>query len=86
MRVVGHLSSQKKVDVDGTPYPHDTYTAQLLHQFRNTHHGYELDDPRKTALLASHDGHVSEALPELVVLYTIALITDGKTALGGGWL
>jgi hypothetical protein len=84
--VVGTLASKKKVDVNGTPYAQDTYIAQLLHQFRNTHHGYELDDPRKTALLASHDGHVSAAFPELVVLYTVALITDSKRALDGGWL
>ena len=27
----------------------------------------------------------TEAFPELVVLYTIALITDGRTALDGDW-
>lgn len=83
--VVGDLASGSKVDVGGTPYANDTYIAQLLHQFRNTHHGYELDDPRKIALLTSHDGHVTEAFPELVVLYTIALITAGPTALDGDW-
>jgi hypothetical protein len=65
--------------------PDDVFIAQLFHQLRNTHHGYELDSPSKRELLGVHTGHISQAFPELVVLYVVALLSEPTTALGGGW-
>jgi hypothetical protein len=78
-------SEGKQISVAGKRQSHGAFIAELLHQLRNTHHGYELDDVGKRAILSAHTGHVSEAFPELVVLYTIALITDGRRALAGEW-
>jgi hypothetical protein len=65
--------------------PEDVFIAQLFQQLRNTHHGYELDGPKKRELLGVHTGHISEAFPELVVLYVIALLSEPATALSNGW-
>ncbi len=83
--VVPGLMSGRRIIVGGKPYARDVFIAQLFHQLRNTHHGYELDGPAKNDLLTAHTGHISEAFPELVVLYTIALISDSRNALDGGW-
>ncbi len=63
----------------------DVYVAQLLHQLRNTHHGYELESAGQRDILNNHTGHISQAFPELVVLYVIALMSDPASALAGGW-
>lgn len=68
------------------PVQPDIYVAKLLHQLRNTHHGYELTYQNQRDLLDSHTGHISVAFPELVVLYVLALVADPSAALGGDWL
>jgi hypothetical protein len=68
------------------PVQPDIYVAKLLHQLRNTHHGYELTYRNQRDLLDSHTGHISVAFPELVVLYVLALVADPSAALGGHWL
>ena len=63
----------------------DVFIAHLFHQLRNTHHGYELEAPKKRELLAVHTGHISQAFPELVVLYILALLSEPDKALRGDW-
>ncbi len=82
--VAGHRSGNKVI-VGGKPYTCDTFIAQLFHQLRNTHHGYELDTQVKRDLVTAHTGHISEAFPELVVLYTIALVSDPQSVFSGPW-
>lgn len=62
------------------------YVGLLFHQLRNAHHGYQSRGPEPRALLDSHDGHISVAFPELVVLFTVALFADPGPALRGDWL
>ncbi len=49
------------------PINKDPYVAKILHQLRNTHHGYELQEKAQRDLLDTHTGHISVAFPELVV-------------------
>ncbi len=59
--------------------------SMVREQLRNTHHGYELEAPKKRELLAVHTGHISQAFPELVVLYILALLSEPDKALRGDW-
>jgi hypothetical protein len=68
-----------------TTLQEDVFIAHLFHQLRNTHHGYELKAPKKRELLAVHTGHISQAFPELVVLYILALLSEPDKALRGDW-
>jgi hypothetical protein len=80
--------SGAKVTVGTTPtrtLQQDVFVAQLLHQLRNTHHGYELESPKKRELLAVHTGHISQAFPELVVLYVVAMLSQPDLVLRGDW-
>jgi hypothetical protein len=63
----------------------NVFIAKLFHQLRNTHHGYELDHQGKRDLLDAHTGHISQAFPELVVLYVIAILARPDEALAGNW-
>jgi hypothetical protein len=83
--VMPGLATGRRIVVADRPYAQDTFIASLFHQLRNTHHGYQLDEAYKNDLLTAHTGHISEAFPELVVLYTIALICDPRPALAGDW-
>jgi hypothetical protein len=69
----------------GSTLQTDTFIGKLFHQLRNTHHGYELDASGKRELLNLHTGHISQAFPELVVLYVLAILANPKVALAGGW-
>lgn len=68
------------------PMQPNPYVAKILHQLRNTHHGYELKEQRQRDLLDTHTGHISVAFPELVVLYVLAMLADPAWALDGGWI
>jgi hypothetical protein len=39
----------------------------------------------KRELLNLHTGHISQAFPELVVLYVPAILADPQVALAGSW-
>jgi hypothetical protein len=67
------------------PLQEDVFIAKLLHQLRNTHHGYELGEPSQREVINIHTGHISQAFPELVVLYVIAVLAQPDVALKGGW-
>jgi hypothetical protein len=67
------------------PLQEDVFIAKLLHQLRNTHHGYELEEPSQRDLINIHTGHISQAFPELVVLYVIAILAQSDEALAGNW-
>jgi hypothetical protein len=64
----------------------DSYVAAILQQLRNTHHGYELEEQSQRDVLDTHTGHISMALPELVVLYVLAMGADAANALDGRWV
>jgi hypothetical protein len=68
------------------PINQDPYAAKVLHQLRNTHHGYELQEQAQRDLLDTHTGHISVAFPELVVLYVLAIVADPASALDGRWI
>jgi hypothetical protein len=68
------------------PMQPNPYVAKLLHQLRNTHHGYELKEEAQRDLLDTHTGHISVAFPELVVLYVLAMVADPASALDGLWI
>ena len=68
-----------------TQLQEDVFVAKILHQLRNTHHGYELEEHGQRDLLDAHTGHVSSAFPELVVLYVVALLAQPARALSGAW-
>lgn len=68
-----------------SPLQEDVFIAKLLHQLRNTHHGYELGEPSQREVINIHTGHISQAFPELVVLYTIAILAEPDEALAGNW-
>jgi hypothetical protein len=36
-------------------------------------------------LLDAHTGHISQAFPELVVLYVLAIVAQSREALEGAW-
>lgn len=63
----------------------DDFIANVFHQLRNTHHGYELDHGSKRDLLDAHTGHISLAFPELVVLYVLAILAQPREVLAGAW-
>jgi hypothetical protein len=63
----------------------DVFIAKLLHQLRNTHHGYELGEAGQREVISIHTGHISQAFPELVVLYVIAVLAHPAVALKGAW-
>jgi hypothetical protein len=63
----------------------DDFIAKVFQQFRNTHHGYELDHGHQRDLLDAHTGHISQAFPELVVLYVLAIVAQSREALEGAW-
>lgn len=69
-----------------TPINPNPYVAKILHQLRNTHHGYELEKQVQRDLLDTHTGHISVAFPELVVLYVLAIVADPARALDGHWI
>jgi hypothetical protein len=69
----------------GTKLAADVFVGKLFHQLRNTHHGYELEHAGKRDLLNAHTGHISQAFPELAVLYTLAILADPAVALAGDW-
>lgn len=74
------------VDVGaGGQMPLNEYTGRLFQSLRDTHHGYELSSQWKRDVLDTHTGHVSVALPELAVLYVMALLADPFAALSGRW-
>jgi hypothetical protein len=68
-----------------SPLQEDVFIAKLLHQLRNTHHGYELGQPSQRDLINIHTGHISQVFPELVVLYMIAILAQPDEALAGNW-
>jgi hypothetical protein len=63
----------------------DVFIAKLMHQLRNTHHGYELKQPSQRDILDVHTGHISQAFPELAVLYAVAILAEPCAALAGDW-
>ena len=63
----------------------DDFIAKVFHQLRNTHHGYELDHGGQRDLLDASTGHISQAFPELVVLYVLAILAQPRAALQGAW-
>lgn len=67
------------------PIVGDVFVAKLLHQLRNTHHGYELEEEAQRDILDAHTGHISAAFPELVVLYVLAVVASPASALSGDW-
>ena len=74
------------VGANSRPIHADDYVPKLLHQLRNTHHGYELESQGQRDTLDSHTGHISVAFPELVVLYVLAMLADPVAALNGDWI
>lgn len=68
-----------------SPLQEDVFIAKLMHQLRNTHHGYELEQPSQRDVLDVHTGHISQAFPELAVLYVVAILAEPRIALAGDW-
>ena len=59
---------------------------ELMRAVRNSSHGlvHQLAGP-DLDLVATHDAHVSSALPDLVALIIIALFADLERILDGTW-
>jgi hypothetical protein len=74
------------VGVKRKPMQPNPYVAKVMHQLRNTHHGYELKEQGQRDLLDTHTGHISVAFPELVVLYVLAMAAAPAAALDGLWI
>lgn len=65
-------------------YHTDEYVPALLRAIRNSHHGYGID--KFTSMLMQHTGNISNYLPDLSLIITIAIIADPLRFREADWL
>ena len=59
-----------------TKIPEEEYTINLIHEFRNTLHGYILHNYKFEKYLAIHEGIISDYLPDLSLLWLFVILND----------
>jgi len=59
-----------------TKIQEEEYTINLIHQFRNTLHGYILRNYKFEKYLAIHEGIISDYLPDLSLLWLFIILND----------
>jgi hypothetical protein len=81
--IYGYIS-QKMSDKTDLYVPED-FAVHVLHELRNSLHGYQLHDEGFEEFLLMHSGEVPNSLPDLALIWYFLLLADTPGLLSGGW-
>jgi hypothetical protein len=77
--------TQKMRERSEGPYVLEDFAANLLHELRNSLHGYQLQGGKFEEFLLMHLGQIPDSLPDLTVIWYFLLLADTPGLLSGDW-
>ncbi len=82
----GDWITQKMREHDEGPYTREDFAANLLHEIRNSLHGYLLHGGGFEKFMLMHSGDIPDTLPDLAIVWFFLLLADIEGLLNRDWV
>lgn len=82
----GDWITQKMREHDEGPYTREDFAANLLHEIRNSFHGYLLHGGGFEKFMLMHSGDIPDTLPDLAIVWFFLLLADIEGLLNRDWV
>jgi hypothetical protein len=79
----GHITQKMRDRSDA--YMREDFVTNLLHEIRNSLHGYQLQGGGFEEFLLMHLGKVPDSLPDLALIWYFLILADIQGLVSGEW-